>query len=445
VSGKNTLKIKEELSWVPIKKLTIVDMPILSDMGCAASMRAGLKAVMPEIDRVNIVMGDLVLTEEAVRRVLETTGDIRITITNESNKTDGKVFFNPRHSSYYVSKTKQDRSHIFKGKFVGFVSLSRTLAKALEKKIPMRTQAFCSDYIQMLFDRSTHLVELDNTLVGEIDNPGDYRQVLLNNSINKLMSPSAKIHYTINAENFIQQRFIEVCTPKDAFFAQQYGFDGVWMKYGEKGISSMSELKQQQEKLTNKNFLLPIVCEFKQKELEFPWFMDRIKELLRPPITGVCIQLNCASSELIEEIVASLSVVQKNSEKCTNANRFTILFRINPQRSISGKEFLNLINEKNFDSIAFVENIRSENVQSQFNNEENIKLPVAAFVMSHEIPLQKLSSLNYFAIIYPDLRVYSLSDNSYQRLLIQLSSYGRLVTKNISEAVDTHNDNSDSI
>ncbi len=96
VAGKNALCLHEELSWIAEDKLVVVDTPELSEQGCSASMRAGLQALSSEILEVLIIEGDLVLTRDAVRKMLEAEGKIKIDQPDRHARRPVRIWLLPR-------------------------------------------------------------------------------------------------------------------------------------------------------------------------------------------------------------------------------------------------------------------------------------------------------------------------------------------------------------
>jgi len=419
VAGINALCLHEELSWIAEDKLVVIDNPELTDQGCSASMRAGLQALSSEILEVLIIEGDLVLTRESVRKMLEAEGQIKIAVTPESEESEGKVFWNSESATYYICERNRGESDVDHGKFVGFSSLSIELANRLESAIPPGTPAFCSDYIQTQLGSATQLVEFSPAEIGEVDRPEDYQHVLESTTLNRLIKPSAERQHSLFVDNRPLQRFLTVGSAEDMILAQRYGFDGVWL---DPSSGSLQEQLEVCNELSGGHYLLPTVCDLVRLQLDSSELSALVEYLTLHPVAGVCLSPYSEPQELVEECIDKLESMTKQSGR-----PLTILFRVDEAgESCVGKSG-SLRWQARSSALTFAEIVQTQRPKSGLPVQTDY--PLALLSPSFDFSLEECSKMNYFLLLYQDIR--PLSGGEFRRNLVKLATLGSLALGDI--------------
>jgi len=416
VAGKNALCLHEELSWIAEDKLVVVDTPELSEQGCSASMRAGLQALSSEILEVLIIEGDLVLTRDAVRKMLEAEGKIKIAVTPESEESEGKVFWNSESATYYIYESSRGETDVYRGKFVGFSSLSIELANRLESEIPAGSTVFCSDYIQTQLGAATQLVELSQAEVGEVDCPEDYEHVLESMTLNRLMISSSERQHSLFVENRPLQRFLTVGSAEDMILAQRYGFDGVWLDPSSGSLQKQLEVRNE---LSGGHYLLPTVCDLARLQLDSSELSVLVEYLTLHPVAGVCFSPFAEPQELVEEFIGRLERMTKQSGR-----PLTILFRVEEAGGSCIGRSNSLRPQAKSSTLTFAEIVQTRRPKSGLPVQADY--PVGLLSPSFDFSLEECASMNYFLLLYQDIR--PLSGGAFRRNLLKLSTLGFLAS-----------------
>lgn len=416
VAGKNALCLHEELSWIAEDKLVVIDTPELTDQGCSASMRAGLQALSSEILEVLIIEGDLVLTQDAVRKMLEAEGKIKIAVTPESEESEGKVFWSSESATYYIHDRSRGESDVDHGKFVGFSSLSIELANRLQSEIPPGTTAFCSDYIQTQLSSATQLVELSQAEVGEVDHPEDYRHVLESMTLNRLMISRAERQHSLCVDNRPLQRFLTVGSAGDMILAQRFGFDGVWL---DPSSGSLQEQLEVRNELSGDHYLLPTVCDLKGLQLDSSELSALVEYLTLHPVAGVCFSPFSEPQELVEDFIGKLENMTKRSGR-----PLTILFRVEEAGESCVGKTDSLRPQAKSSALTFAEIVQTRGPKSSLPDRTDY--PLGLLAPSFDFSLEECAKMNFFLLLYQDIR--PLSGGAFRRNLLKLSTLGYLAS-----------------
>lgn len=416
VAGANAAAIRPEVSGLPQNTIRIVGEEKISDQGCAASLKSGIRSLKKEVGNVLIIEGDLVITQKAVETLLAARAETRIATTSKAKKDDGKVYWTPELEKFVVKAEAAPGDQYF-GKFTGMTLMPLAVARALEETIPRDSNSCCSDYIQEVCDKSIDVISLDEASVGEIDTADDYREILESVHLTTLIPGAQQIKKRALRGSPPLHRLTVIRDRYSAQSAQRHGFDGVWVQSTEDD-SELEEKLEIIDSLQSTNFALPIVLEISSHEATEK-NVDAIRARSHwTKLSAVCLRLDdeCLASDPGERL--SMAMDQLDVE---------VIIRVDDiDRGIDICK--NLINERLDRRATLAVPIESRADLEKFNDYRSSRdtdfLRTVAVVSTYDIPLNIFGDTNFFTVLYPCAKY--TSEAIYDEVSFQLITHGSI-------------------
>jgi len=257
VAGKNARYLEAELSWVEKERIKFVYEESLSNLGCAASLKAGL-SVNEKSDNTYIIEADVVLTEQSLTAICNSKSVNSTLVTSLMKSDDGKLFKDNDDDEIYISNTSKKQEDNCLGKFVGITRLNHETAELILKLIPENSMEYCCSYIQRVLGNNFNIIKVDESTIGELDTPEDYRDSL-KNEVFFASDSNSKIPSTYFNSEYINN-FLKVKSVENISMGYRLGFDGFWLNL-EANIKLEDEVRKLASKIKTEEINIPIILD----------------------------------------------------------------------------------------------------------------------------------------------------------------------------------------